>query len=80
MTTKARALKNAKTYQERLNKAERAATQAAAERDATVLEAQEAGATYAEIQAATGLSTARVTQVLRRQRQAKDGLPPYVNR
>lgn len=69
--TKTRALTNAAATQDRLNRDEQRATESAAKRDKAVLEAQEAGATYAEIQAATGLSTARVTQVLRRQRQAR---------
>lgn len=68
--TKPTALKRARLHQEFLNKAEAKATEAAAERDAWVYRAQEAGATYAEIQEATGLSTARVTQVLRKVRQA----------
>lgn len=69
-TTKAHALRSAKTAQEVLNRAERRATEAAADRDQRVHAAQEVGATYAEIQEATGLSTARVTQVLRKVRQA----------
>lgn len=69
--SKAQALKYAKVRQGVLNQAEQKATSAAADRDQAVLDAQVAGATYAEIQQATGLSTARVTQVLRRQRQAR---------
>lgn len=69
---KTSALAKAKTRQKRLDDAEAKATAAATERDAAVLVAQESGATYAEIQEATGLSTARVTQVLRRQRERRD--------
>ena len=56
--------------QRALNKAEATATEAAADRDQAVYDARLAGATYGEIQDATGLSTARVTQVLRKVRQA----------
>lgn len=68
---KTQALKAATRTQAALNKAEAAALEAARLRDAAVLQAQAHSATYAEIQQATGLSTARVTQVLRRQRQAR---------
>lgn len=66
--SKPTALKRAAAAQDRLNTAEAKATDAAADRDDWVYIAQTAGATYAEIQAATGLSTARVTQVLRKVR------------
>jgi hypothetical protein len=68
---KTRTLARAMTDQARLDKAERTATDAAARRDASVLEAQEAGNTYADLTDATGLSTARITQVLRRDRQRR---------
>lgn len=70
MATKSQALKRAKERQRALNAAEAAATDAAVRRDQAVYAAQQAGATYPEIQEATGLSTARVTQVLRKVRQA----------
>lgn len=69
--TKPTALKRAAAAQGRLNTAEAKATDAASERDQWVFIAQQAGASYAEIQEATGLSTARVTQVLRKVRQTK---------
>lgn len=65
---KTQALRAAAKSQKRLNDLEARATDAGKERSAYILAAQEAGATYAEIQAATGLSTARVTQVLRKAR------------
>jgi uncharacterized protein YerC len=71
MATKTQALRKAATTQKALNKAEKAADDAAKARDTAVYAAQEAGATYPEIQEATGLSTARVTQVLRKVRQAR---------
>lgn len=67
--TKAQALRRARERQRALNTAEAAATDAAQRRDAALLAAKDAGATYAELQEATDLSTARVTQVLRRARQ-----------
>jgi hypothetical protein len=72
--SRAAALTEAKRRQERLNKSELAATEAAFKRDQAVYDAQQAGATYADIQAATGLSEARVAQVLAkvRDRLAKD--------
>lgn len=66
--SKRRALTAAKNRQDALNLAEQRATEAASERDQAVYEAQTQGATYSEIQEATGLSTARVTQILRRAR------------
>lgn len=66
--SKRRALTAAKNRQETLNLAERKATVAAFDRDRAVYDAQQEGASYAEIQEATGLSTARVTQILRRAR------------
>lgn len=66
--TKAQALRSAKERQRALNTAEQAATDAAQRRDRAVYAAQESGATYADIQAATGLSIARITQVLRKAR------------
>lgn len=69
--TKAQRLRIAKAAQERLNKAEAKATEAASTRDQAVHDSQAQGATYAEIQEATGLSTARVTQVLRKVRLAQ---------
>lgn len=69
--TKAQALRYAKVRQNRLNEAEAKATTYAADRDQAVYDAKEQGATYAEIQEATNLSTARVTQVLRKVRQAR---------
>jgi uncharacterized protein YerC len=69
--SKPQALKAATRRQGALNAAEAKALEAARLRDDAVLQAQAEGATYAEIQAATGLSTARITQVLRRQRQVR---------
>lgn len=69
--SKAQALNNAKRRQQRLNTDEAKATESAGLRDQAVYEAQAAGATYAEIQEATGLSIARITQVLRRERHAQ---------
>lgn len=66
--TKARALKDAAAAQDRLNRDEQRATESAAKRDAAMAQAKGVGATYAELQDATGLSVARVTQVLRRAR------------
>lgn len=66
--SKAQTLKRAKTAQRNLDLAEGKATDAATLRDNRVWEAREAGATYADIQAATGLSISRITQVLRRVR------------
>lgn len=65
-----KALARASSRQADLNKAEAKATEYAAIRDQAVFAAKEAGATYAEIQEATNLSTARVTQVLRKVRQS----------
>lgn len=67
--TKTQALKAAAVCQRRLNEAERKATEAALARDDAMAAARETGATYADLEAATGLSTARVTQVLRKVRQ-----------
>jgi len=67
--SKAQALNAVKRRQQRLNTDEAKALESAGLRDTAVYDAQQAGATYAEIQAATGLSTARVTQILRRVRQ-----------
>lgn len=66
--TKAAALKRATAAQKRLDLAQKAATAQAEVRDATLAEAQTAGATYADMEQATGLSTSRVTQILRRAR------------
>lgn len=68
MKSKSKALHDAKRRQQRLNTAEAEALNAATLRDTAVFDAQQAGASYAEIQEATGLSTARVTQILRRVR------------
>jgi uncharacterized protein YerC len=65
------ALAQAKRRQTTLNRLEAQATEAATARDLAVFLAQEKGATYAEIQEATGLSTARVTQVLRKVRESQ---------
>lgn len=54
-----------------LEKAEAKSLAAGHSRDATLLDAQEAGASYAELEAATGLSSSRVTQVLRRERKRR---------
>lgn len=64
----ATALRKAAEAQDRLNKAEAKAADAATTRDAALAQAQRAGATYAEMEAATDLSNARVTQILRRVR------------
>lgn len=63
------ALSAARKAQERLNKAEQTANALAEARNARVLEAKNAGATYPALQEATGLSQARIAQVLRRERQ-----------
>lgn len=68
--TKKQALATAGRLQDALWKAARKADDAAIKRDEAVLAAQAEGASHAEIQAATGLSVSRVTQVLRRARQA----------
>lgn len=65
---KSQALKRAADTQRRLNQAEAIATERAQDRDRAVYQAQVEGASYAEIQEATGLSTARITQILRRAR------------
>lgn len=62
------ALRRLGRAQTKLDTLEAAAKAAAITRDALMLDAQHAGATYPEMEAATGLSTARVTQVLRRER------------
>lgn len=68
--SKSQALNAAKRRQQRLNTDEAKALESAGLRDMAVYEAQAVGASYAEIQAATGLSTARVTQILRKVRHA----------
>lgn len=68
--SKTNALSRATTAQRNLNNSEERATQAARVRDQAVVAAQGAGATYAEILDATGLSTTRVTQILRRHRES----------
>jgi DNA-directed RNA polymerase specialized sigma24 family protein len=68
----ARLLAKAKTAQANLTNLETRADAAALKRNAAVLEAQEAGTTYAELESALGLSTSRVTQVLRRARKRRD--------
>lgn len=67
--TKSQALKRAADTQRRLNQAEAIATERAGDRDQAVFAAQQEGASYAELETATGLSTARITQILRRSRQ-----------
>jgi hypothetical protein len=70
--TKPQALRRAVESQERLNNAEAKATELALKRDSAVLDAQElAGCTYPEIREATGLSIARITQVLRKERERR---------
>lgn len=61
-----------KRAQAALDKAEQAATEKAARRNRAMVDAADKGATRATLQAVTGLSSARVTQVLRRARQAAD--------
>lgn len=68
MTTTAQVRKAVKATQARLNAAEAKAASASAVRDAAVLKAATEGATRAELQDWTGLSAARVTQILRRAR------------
>lgn len=70
MTTlsKRAALTQARKAQERLTKAEATANALAFARNKAVLAAKDAGATHPDLQAATGLSQARVAQVLRRER------------
>ena len=65
---KSRALVRAAAAQRLLDRYEDKATEHAKARDERVAEAQAAGATYAEIQSATDLSTSRITQILRRAR------------
>lgn len=54
--------------QARLTDLEAKATAAAAQRDADVYAAREAGVTYGALADALGVSVTRVTQILRRQR------------
>lgn len=68
MASKSQALKSAASRQKALTALEDRATAAAATRDIAVRAAKDAGATYPEIAAATGLSITRVTQVLRKTR------------
>lgn len=66
--SKTAALTALRQAQQRLDKAESVASTLAQARALRMAEAQEAGASYADIQAVTGLSATRVTQVLRRTR------------
>lgn len=68
--TKAQALKKATSTQKALNTVEQKAAVAALDRDRAIYQAQQAGASYADLQEATGLSDTRVTQILRRARQS----------
>lgn len=62
------ATRRAVKAQARLTDLEAKATAAAAQRDADVLAAREAGVTYGALADALGVSVTRVTQILRRQR------------
>lgn len=66
---KAKALKLVAACQVKLTTKEAVATDAATERDHAVAVAKDAGATYGEIRQATGLSTTRLTQILKRLRE-----------
>lgn len=68
--SKPRALTRLRTVQKRLASAEDKATELADERNHAMAAAAAHGATYRELQEASGLSHARVAQVLRRARQA----------
>lgn len=68
--TKAQALATLKRRQATLTRLERDAASAATAREEAVRVAYKAGATYADLEAATGLSTSRITQLLRRVRNA----------
>lgn len=68
---KTQALAKAARQQAALNTAERKATDAALSRDAAMADARDEGATYSDLQNATGLSVARVTQILRRVREVR---------
>jgi hypothetical protein len=67
-TTKRGALTTVRKAQERLNKAETEANTLAEARNKALLAAKDAGATHPELQETTGLSQARIAQVLRRER------------
>lgn len=69
MRTKTQALKALATAQRSLNDLDARANAAATRRNTLALEAQTLGASYEDLEAATCLSTARVTQVLRKARQ-----------
>ena len=62
-------LKSLEAVQRRLTVAEDKATELAAERGLALLAASDAGASRAELAKATGLSQARITQVLREARR-----------
>lgn len=69
MASKSQRLRTAAARQRALNAAETKATEAATERDQAFLAAAEDGATYADLEQVTGLSNARVTQILRKARE-----------
>lgn len=66
--SKRAALTQVRKAQERLNKAEQTSDALAEARSKALLAAKDAGATHPELQEATGLSQARIAQVLRRER------------
>ena len=70
------AILKAKRAQASLDKAEALASAASRQRDRAFLAAFDAGATYADLETATGLSNARVTQVLRRARETATTTTP----
>lgn len=71
MTSTPAKVRQAITAQGRLNEAARKANDLAAKRDALVYDAQQEGATYTDLAAALDLSSARVTQILRRERDRR---------
>lgn len=69
MADKAELLRYAHTAATRTRTAETRATRMKAERDALIHQAQQAGATYPELAAATDLTPDRIKQVLAAQRR-----------
>lgn len=69
MADKAAALAAVTTAAENVRRLEDQVAGAKAQRDRTILTAQQAGATYPELAAASGLTRDRVSQVLQQQRR-----------
>lgn len=72
--SRAKALTLAEQAQRDLDKAEANASERAGKRDAALLAASDAGASRAQLEDRTGLSQARITQVLRRARATPGGM------